>query len=143
MANCGDGRIMFEVGVGEDRPLAQQLLDSGGVIRSKARQIVVTELIDGDEEHQPHVRAGRRLRSGPHDTDRGEREEKGAELIHVFETSISTEIDGGPGTFHDDSIRRRRLDRFAGPADGGVLSVVRSRARRSSRGFLKGDDPTC
>ena len=62
MADRRDGRVVLEVRVGEDRALGQQPLEPAGVLAAESRQVVVAELIDGDEQHQPDVGPGGRLR---------------------------------------------------------------------------------
>jgi hypothetical protein len=73
---------VLEVRVREHGAVAQQPLEAAGVVGPEARQVVVAELIDGDEEHQPHRRGRRRLRHWQCGGESDEREDNCERFLH-------------------------------------------------------------
>ena len=53
-----------------------------GVVGAEPRQVVVAELIDGDEQHQADIRTRNGLRRGQRDGERRECEGDGGKLFH-------------------------------------------------------------
>jgi hypothetical protein len=83
MADGGHRRIVFEVRIGKDRAIVEQPLDPAGVLRAESRQVVVAELIDRDEQHQPNVGTDGRLSRGKRHHDREHRQQDGANPFHM------------------------------------------------------------
>ncbi len=52
VADGGDGGVVLEEGVGEVRAVGQQAIEARVVFGAEPREVVVAELIDGDEQHQ-------------------------------------------------------------------------------------------
>jgi hypothetical protein len=52
----GDGRVVLEIRVGEDRALGEQPLEPAGEFAAEPGEIVVPELVHRDEENEPDFR---------------------------------------------------------------------------------------